>query len=437
MTLPANAPLPRLNLAPLRAMPFGPLTKGLPFDAGGITPDEVAARAWNLLSGDLPFPAAAIREEVLRANSRWMATFTAANGLHIAPHGKTPMAPQLFDLQAADGAWAITVATAQQVAVCRAFGVARVILANQPVERESIDFLLATLAGPGRIELYCLADSLEGVAALAEAVAAAPPPADNPLRVLVEIGVPGGRTGARDRTAALAVARAVAAVPGLELAGVECFEGILPDTAAVARLIDEVVAVARAIDTEGLLPPDRPMILTAGGSSFFDTVGEGFVAATFTRPVLRVLRSGCYLTHDTMGYARAFRRILSETSLTLPPGGLEPALEVWALVQSRPEPGRAILTMGKRDVGYDAGLPRPMRWFRPGMDGPAPMPPGHEVVALNDQHAHMTLPEDSPLAYGDRVGFGIGHPCTTFERWQLIWLVGGDYRVRDALRTFF
>jgi D-serine dehydratase len=71
------------------------------------------------------------------------------------------------------------------------------------------------------------------------------------------------------------------------------------------------------------------------------------------------------------------------------------------------------------------------------MDAPAQMPAGHEVVALNDQHAHMTLPADSPLGFGDMVGFGIGHPCTTFERWQLIWLADEGYRVHHALRTFF
>lgn len=437
MSLPAQSPLPPLRIDALEAMPFDGLTKGLPFDATGMTPREAGAKGWNLLEGDLPFPVAVIREKVLQANSRWMAAFTEANGLRIAPHGKTTMAPKLFDLQASDGAWAITTATAQQVAVCRTYGVARVLLANQPVGRVTIDYLLSTLSGPDPIELYCLADSPEGVAALAEAAAASPPPADNPLRVLVEVGVMGGRTGVRDHETALAVARAVAAAPGLELAGVECFEGILPDTAAVERLVNEVVALARSVDAEGLVPAERPLVLTAGGSSFFDRVGECFAAAGFDRAVLKILRSGCYLTHDTMGYARAFDRIRAETSLHLPPGGLEPALEVWAVVQSRPEPERAILTMGKRDVGYDAGLPKPLRWYRAGMAAPEDMPAGHEIVALNDQHAHMTLPADSPLGHGDMVAFGIGHPCTTFERWHLIWLVDEGYGVRHALRTFF
>jgi D-serine dehydratase len=155
--------------------------------------------------------------------------------------------------------------------------------------------------------------------------------------------------------------------------------------------------------------------------------------------VLRVLRSGCYLTHDSIGYAKAFRRIQAETSLRLPDGGLQPALEVWAYVQSRPEDCRTMLTMGKRDVGFDGGMPIPLRWYRPGsgMAGPEPMTTGHTVVALNDQHCHLETPADSPLQVGDMVGFGAGHPCTTFDKWGLLLMVDETYRVLRGLKTFF
>ena len=56
---------------------------------------------------------------------------------------------------------------------------------------------------------------------------------------------------------------------------------------------------------------------------------------------------------------------------------------------------------------------------------------------MNDQHAHMELPADSPLAPGDMVGFGIGHPCTTFDKWQILMLVDEAYGVTGALKTFF
>lgn len=428
------AVLPRLSLGAIEDQRLDGLTKGLPPGAD-LRLGDVGKQGWNVLGGDLPMPLAVIRESVLKANSAWMSAFAAGNGLKIAPHGKTTMAPQLFDLQIADGSWAITVATMQQLAVARRFGVKRVILANQPVGRQEIAACFEALREPG-FELYCLADTLPGVALLAEAAAAKA--TENPLRVLVEIGFMGGRTGARSREEALAVAQAVAAAPGLRLAGFECFEGLISDTAGADRLLGEVVAVAAAAEAAGLLGPE-PMVLSAGGTSLFDRAGEAFNAAAFDRPLIKLLRSGCYLTHDSTVYTAAFQRIRLETSLTLPPGGLVPALEVWAHVQSRPERGRSLLTVGKRDISFDSGMPVPLRWFRPGgaMVRPETMPPGHAVLALNDQHCHLGTPDESPLQVGDMVAFGIGHPCTTFDKWAVLMLVDDDYRVTGAIRTFF
>ncbi|CAH1653508.1 type III PLP-dependent enzyme domain-containing protein [Chelatococcus asaccharovorans] len=433
-----TSPLPRLALEPLHAAVLDRSTKGLPPGCEGLTLADVGRQGWNVLAGDMPLPLAVIRTSVLEANSQWMKAFTALNGLEISPHGKTTMAPQLFDLQVADGAWAITVATAQQLDVCRRFGVKRVILANQPVGRPAIDACFSAIRDDG-MELYGLADSLPGIALLAEGAARIQAPAANPLRILVEIGFEGGRTGTRTREEALAVARAVGEIPGLQLAGFECFEGLQPTPAGADRLLDEVIAVAKQADDEGLLAAGQAMVLSAGGSSLFDRVGERLNAAAFARPVVKVLRSGCYLTHDSLSYAAAFRRILNETSLALPEGGLEPALEVWAYVQSRPEQGRTILTVGKRDISYDAGMPVPLRWYRPdgSMTAPRSMPAGHVVLALNDQHCHLGTPLDSPIAVGDMVAFGIGHPCTTFDKWAFMALVDDDYRVVDGIRTFF
>jgi D-serine dehydratase len=122
----------------------------------------------------------------------------------------------------------------------------------------------------------------------------------------------------------------------------------------------------------------------------------------------------------------------------LPDGGPEPALTVWAHIQSRPEPGLAILTVGRRDVGFDSGLPVPLFWYQEGTHAmPAAVGPGCEVTALNDQHAYMTCPPESRFAVGDLVGFGISHPCTTFDKWKVLLVIDDDYRVVDAIKTFF
>ena len=121
--------------------------------------------------------------------------------------------------------------------------------------------------------------------------------------------------------------------------------------------------------------------------------------------------------------------------------GLEPALEVWAYVQSRPEPGKVILTMGRRDVSFDSRLPEAERWFRPAPGASTtdlrPVGPGHVVVNLNDQHCWLEIPADSPLQVGDMVSFGISHPCTTFDKWQVICIVNENYDIVSAIRTFF
>ena len=200
----------------------------------------------------------------------------------------------------------------------------------------------------------------------------------------------------------------------------------------MTRIID----AAQAIDARGLFRGD--IVLSAGGSAFFDLVAAGFGSIRLSRPVLRVLRSGCYLTQDHFGYAQDFERVLREKRLAVPPGGLQPALEVWSYVQSRPDVNKVLLTLGKRDVGYDAGLPQPIRWFRPGrMPAPATIPDGCSITRLNDQHAHMEIAPEAPFEVGDMIAVGIAHPCTTFERWQLLMLVDDRLDVVGAVRTFF
>ena len=419
--------------------------KGIPGGVDGFALSEIGSKGWNLLREDLPLPVAVLRRSALAHNGRWMREFLALSGAVIAPHGKTTMSPQLFQQQIADGAWAMTVATAQQLRICRETGIARIVMANQLVGRQAIGYVLDEIRRDPAFDFYCLVDSVANVEQLAAAARKAAP--GRPLQVLLEGGMAGGRTGCRDLAAALAVARAVkAAGPHLALRGVEGFEGLIhsdspkDDAAAVARFLDFLGEIAVACEKDGLFAADK-LILSAGGSAFYDIVVERFRRAGVTRDFLLVIRSGCYLTHDSKMYREAFEHIRERRpDIETLGGGLEPAFEVWAYVQSRPESRKAILTMGKRDVSYDVDLPMPLKWYRPGergADAVRVVPAGHVVTALNDQHCHMSVPEDSPLAIGDMVGFGISHPCTTFDKWQVVPLVDDDYTVLSAIKTFF
>jgi len=416
--------------------------KGMPAGVAPFPLAEIGRHGWNVLAEDLPLPLAVLKESAVARNTDWMARFVAGAGALLAPHGKTTMSPQLFRRQLDAGAWAVTVATIHQLQVCRRFGVRRVVLANQLVGRQAIAAVIAMLRDDPGLDFYCLVDSEAGVGLLARALAADPP--GRPLQVLLEGGYPDGRTGCRDLATAMRVARAVRdAAPHLALRGVEGFEGLMTgatlDEAAdkAAGFLDGLVAMARAADEGGCFA-DGPVILSAGGSAFYDVVAQRFQRAGIGREVLTLTRSGCYIAHDSLMYRDHFAALRARA-----PGvdglgpGLTPALEVWAYVQSRPEPTKAILTMGKRDVGTDAGNPVAETWMRPGEGPPRPLGAGHVATMLNDQHTHLTVPADSPLAVGDMVSFGVSHPCTTFDRWQVIPVVDDAYRVVSAIRTYF
>ncbi len=126
-----------------------------------------------------------------------MADYCAQAGVQLAPHGKTTMAPQLLGRQLEAGAWGICAATVQQAQVFRAFGLPRILIANEVADRASIEWLAGELAADAGFDCYCFVDSVPGVALLADALRPALAGTGRQLHVLVELGQPGGRAGCR------------------------------------------------------------------------------------------------------------------------------------------------------------------------------------------------------------------------------------------------
>lgn len=431
------------NLQSILASAVDMTCKGMPHHIGRIALADVGRQGWNVLREDLPLPVAVIRSEALEHNSRWMRAFLARTGVQIAPHGKTTMCPQLFLRQIADGAWGLTCATPAQLQVYRSFGVRRVLFANQLLGRQALDFACREVARDPQFELYIIADSTTAVSALAEAAKRSA--GGRRLRILVEVGQTGARTGVRTLPEAVDLARAIAAEPALALTGVASYEGIVQGDrddlleANVVKMLELHAAVAVEAARLGMFSADGPVLLTAGGSQFPDMAADQLKKIGIAQPTEVVIRSGCYLIHDDDRYARALERMASRSPrLASLEQGLSPALELWAYFQSRPEPRLGFATFGRRDAGHDAGLPQPRRWFRPGQHlSPQTLPPGHRVIKLSDQHAHLELPSDTPLRIGDMICFGISHPCTTLDKWTILPVVNERYDVIDALRTYF
>jgi D-serine deaminase-like pyridoxal phosphate-dependent protein len=383
--------------------------KGMPSAWWGRTPAQICAEAPGLFTEGAVGPVCVLRSEALRHNLTAMAGWCRDRGVELAPHGKTHMAPQLFARQLDAGACGITAATLSHVRTYRAFGVRDVVLANELVDAAGLRWLAAELDANPDFSMVCWVDSVRGVELMTAALAGAQRPVD----VCVEVGMPGGRTGCRGPAAVDEVARAAAASPRLRLVGVAGYEAALghditPDAlAAVIGYLRELRDAALRLAP--LFETDR-VIVTAGGSTYFDAVADVLSGDWRT-----IVRSGAYLTHDDGLYARTSPLRTA----------LQPALQVWAQVVSCPEPGLAILTMGRRDVSFDQDLPVPL-----GLADSV-------VTKLNDQHAYLRLGGDDSVEVGSWLGFGISHPCTVFDKWQLIPELDADDRVVGLIRTYF
>ncbi|MFD5377214.1 amino acid deaminase [Streptomyces griseoincarnatus] len=416
-------------LARLAEERVGHRFKGLPPDAADLTVGELAAQRRNLFTDGFTTPVLALSAERLEHNLAALETYAERHGLAFAPHGKTSMAPQLFHRQIERGAWGITLAVPHQVRVAREFGIERVFLANELVDAAALRWVAAEQDADPAFRFVCYVDSVRGV----ELMDAALDGASRPVDVVVELGAgEGARTGVRTEAECAAVADAVAGARALRLVGVAGYEGEVPqaEPERVRAWLRRLVALAVDFDEAGRFAGLDEIVVSAGGSAWFDAVADVFAEVPeLSAPVLKLLRSGAYVSHDDGHYQRLtpFNRVPGE-------GGLEPAFRLWTQVVSRPSAEQAFTNAGKRDAAYDLDLPVAQVVRRDGVERPAT---GIEVTGLSDQHAWLRTSSEADLEVGDWVGLGLSHPCTSFDKWALIPVAEADGTVVDYIRTFF
>jgi D-serine deaminase-like pyridoxal phosphate-dependent protein len=315
-------------------------------------------------------------------------------------------------------------------------GESSILLANVLVDPAGIRYVASELDRDPEFTFLCYVDSLAGVEILERVLTAIR--ATRPWEVLVELGQVGGRTGARSISDAVEVARAVTETKALRLAGVAGFEGLIhsvPKT--MIQAVDDFLLSMRdlvvTIDREALFGPR--VIVTAGGSAYFDRVVQHLTGFSLSSPVQTILRSGGYITHDAEMY-----ELVSPLARRRAPGEtlrLSAALELWATVWSRPERSLAIVGFGKRDASFDYGLPIPLKCYRGGNEVEPNLIGMASVTELNDQHAYLQLDEELELLPGDVLLFGMSHPCTVFDKWRTVPVVDDTHNVIDLVHTFF
>lgn len=414
------------------------LQRGYPADRDPIETSALKTVGLSVFDGSAQLPALTFDRSAWNRNCDAMFAYCKATGASIAPHAKTPMSPELARDLMERGAVALTVADIRQAAVMLAHGLEQLILANQIGGIASGARLgrLLRKHPTAKVTLY-----VDSIAALKTAAAVAEF-SDRETDFLIEVG--GARAGARDLSTVNKILDALSSYPLLRARGIAAYEGAsaraeLAETRAAIGALHEFALEAFAELRKRM--PDERLVLSSGGSTFFDLVVADL------GPQVRedgnaelVLRSGAIFFYDHGVYARGLANMdkrsgFAPAGLGLATDAFVPALIIHAEVLSRPEPGLAICGMGMRDASFDQGLPVAVALHRDGAS--RPLPDGISVVKLNDQHAFLTLPETADFEVGDVVSFGISHPCTALDRWRWILEAGPDGRIIAALPTYF
>ncbi|WP_088329721.1 amino acid deaminase [Lacimicrobium sp. SS2-24] len=389
---------------------------------------------WRILDEDVSLPIATLHETALNNNLDWMARYARASGVRLAPHGKTSMAPELFARMLDAGAWAISLATAPQVCAAAEAGVKRILMANQLVGKANMQ-RIAQCLNQG-LEYYCFVDSPDNARALSDFFSAQ----GLSLNVLLEMGVPGGRCGVRTEQQAISLSARIQRLQGLSLRGLAFYEGVIGGDDAAARIADfvrQMRELALELYYQGRFAPGT-ISISGAGSAWYDIVAEVLDGPSLPPSMQVVIRPGCYLIHDTGIYEQAQAGVMARSPLACSLGGdLMNSLHVCAYVQSVPEPGMAIIGLGKRDVAFDAGLPTPQWLARPGQQHRQPVPPDWQLIKIMDQHAMLQTGASGELRVGDIIGFSTSHPCLTMDKWKTIAVVDDELCVQQLIRTEF
>jgi len=418
--------------------------RGFPPGHAPLALDAIGGQGWKPYAGKMALPLMSLDEPAFSGNVKAMMAYVRDHGIEIAPHAKTPMSTAIANTLLGAGAWGTTVADIRQASVFLRAGFRRLILANEIGGLAAARRFAAMVAGFPDAEFHIFVDSIDVANTLRTAWAERD---DLPaLGLLVEFGA--GRAGARDLKTGTAILDEIlsAETSTVRLSGIAAYEG-------AAATADPVETVNRIKGLMALMADFLPrvrtrvsdarrLLVTAGGSVYFDMVVDGLGDAVASDPnCVLVLRSGAIFFHDHGVYKRGLASLDARRGFVV--GGavrsasdeFVPALRLWSEVLSRPESGLAIAGMGMRDVASDQDLPRPLVLYRDG-ERAADLT-GAEVLRLNDQHAFVKLPDGSDVKVGDVIEFGISHPCTCLDRHAILYGLDREQRVTKAYLTSF
>jgi D-serine deaminase-like pyridoxal phosphate-dependent protein len=317
---------------------------------------------------ELDTPALCIDLDVLGANIEEAAALCRQNGVAWRPHAKCHKSPDIARRLLEAGAIGLTCAKLGEAEVFAAAGVTDLLVAN-------------LLAGPRKVErLVALRRNADPLICLdhldqAEPISRAMQTAGLTVRALLEIDIGMQRAGVLPGKPAVELARQVAALPGVELAGIMGYEGHLllisdqgEKAARICAALGQLVETKERLERAGIACP----IVSCGGT--------GSLKFAVQQPGITEVQAGGLIFMD------AFYRRQCHVE------GFRYALSLLVTVVSRPAPDRAIIDAGRKTMNMELHLPLVMD--REGI----------EVERLSAEHGILKLdPAAQDLKIGDRL----------------------------------
>lgn len=322
-----------------------------------------------------PTPALVVDRDLLDANLAAMQARADAAGVRLRPHVKGHKSPWIAARQLRAGAAGLAAATLEEAAGLLGAGLGEDVLLTSVAHAPDAVVELRALG-----DLAVVADDPRVVKALAARAATA----RVTVRVLVDLDVGQGRSGARRAELALAVADAIAGAEALTLAGVQAYEGHLQLLEPDAMAAGHATALATLRDVLGAL---------AAGGHHVDLVtsaGTG-TSSLVTAPVTEI-QPGSYALMDA-SYAAA---------------GFAQAVHVHSAVRSVLAPDAVVVDAGLKALSVDMGPARLAD--RAGTYEPA-----------GDEHG-IVRGDVADLRPGDTVRLVPAHTDTTVRLHRRLWV---------------
>lgn len=286
---------------------------------------------------EIETPALIVDLDVMEENLALMAKRLEGTGVSLRAHAKTHKSPWLARKQMALGAVGVCCQKVSEAEVMVEGGVGNVLVSS---EVTAVSKLRRLAALARHADLMVVVDHPQGVAMLSEAVTAA----GAEIGVLVDVDVGQGRCGVAPGEAAVDLGRRVVAAGGLELKGIQAYQGKAQHVDGFAERRGVYAdAIARMRETvDAFEAAGLPLEIRSGG-------GTGSWRWDAESGVLNELQAGSYLFMDSH-----YKSIGGEDSETY--DDFKPSLFVLTTVVSATGPGHVVMDAGHKALSSDSGL---------------------------------------------------------------------------------